>query len=132
MDKTNGDNFLSPFEFGLWSIQQEIIFRWGVFTIFRWDRINVPKGKREAIWWFVPRDEPDCYEICQWLEKEVGHNEREDTQMEDIVYPGLDVYIKPLEFSGIDPHMEREEVEKLARKLHQRLIDAVKKKKGGD
>jgi hypothetical protein len=125
----NGDDFICGHERHLWSLHQEVLHRWGVYTIFQWKRMHVGEMKNELIAWFVPRESPDCYEIIKWLEYELEKEIREPE--ED--WPGAEVDIAVVEFSAIEPYVDRDTSEKMAQQfaqvLKQKLIDAAKKKK---
>jgi len=125
----SGDDFICGHERYLWSIHQEVLHRWGVYTIFRWDRMNVPHKIPDMITWFVPRESPDCFEIVQWLQYELGKEEREPA--ED--WPGSEVHVEVMDFAGIEPYVDRDTSEKMARQfaemLKQKLIDHQNAKK---
>jgi hypothetical protein len=124
----SGDEFLSSFELRLWSLQQEIIFRWGVFTLFRWDRADVRFKINDHVWWFVPRASSQCFEISQFIEKELERDIREEHTFKDgTFFPGLDVTVKVLEFDGVQPYIEQDEILKMAENMTAQMMAYLKK-----
>ena len=126
----DGDNHLSSFDLKLWSLHQHIIVRWSCYTIFKVYHYNVPRQIDGLIMWFVPADHPFTYEVVKFLEHELETEKREATHFEpDLNFPGVDVKVSILTFSGIEPYLERSQVEKLAQES---LNTLLKWKKGHD
>lgn len=133
----NGDHFLSGNDRLIWSIHQDVLFRWGVYCIFKHTRINVPKGQAEMIEFFVPRDTTFRYEIIKHLEHELGALASDPIPAEDSGFehgwPGTKVMVRIMPFKGIDFHTPRDVVEKIAEEAVKNFHNAVeqhrKKKK---
>ena len=123
----DGDNLLSGFELKLWRLQQDIIFKWGTFTLFRWDRVNVPYQLPEMVTWFIPRDSSYCFEISQYVEKELKSLEREDVVVCGQNYPGCSTEIRIMEFSGVEPYVEDERIKELAENLLNSMMAKIRK-----
>jgi len=121
----DGDGLVSAHERKLWTLHQEIIFRWGVYTMFQWRRMHVGEMKDEHICWFVPREAPECYEIIKWLEYELGKEEREPSEG----WPGCQVHINVMECSCVEPYVDRDTSEEMAAKFAQMFKERIKKLK---
>jgi len=95
----------------------------GVYTIFKYATPDFRTGTPGLLEWFVPGDVPEREEIIAWLQKElVGFTqEPANTSEPDYPFPGQKVGISISFFSGIEPYLEREYVEKLARIMKERL-----------
>jgi hypothetical protein len=119
----NGDHFMCGKERALWSLHQEIILRWGVFTMFRWERMHVGKMQDECIYWFVPREAPECFEIIKGREYELEKEEREPE--ED--WPGCQVHIQVMECECLDPYIDRDINEVLCKKYAKMFQDKIQK-----
>jgi len=111
----NGDDCISPHEHHLWQIHQHILLNWGIYTMFQWRRMHVPNMVDEYIFWFVPRDAPNCFEITKWLEHELGQFEREPHHDGEFPFPGCQVKVNVMEFSGIMPYLDRDSSEEMAK-----------------
>jgi hypothetical protein len=143
IEELNGDHFLSPHLRNLWSIHQDIIFKWSTYTIFKYDRgIVLPSGQKtnSLLMWYVPRTAPDCFEICEWLEYElekfIEEPEEIETKRGIEYYPGADVDIKVVEFSAIEPYLDRDTYEAFLRtesgtikKQLEQYVEKMKKNK---
>ena len=125
MTDTPGDALLSPYYGRLWSFHQNILFRWGVYTLFTSAHYNVPEGTRGYITWLVPLDTPHRDEIVAYLNYELADLQREGAQVFDTFIPGRDVTVMVRVFSGVQPYVDRDTLEALAasatEQLHQRL-----------
>lgn len=115
--KEIGNDRLCGLELRLWGLQQTILLRWGVFTIFKWDRLDVRVPLDGLIQWFVP--DPCTYqrEIVMFLEHELESEQRSKTKE----YPGCDVQVDIMLFKGIEPYLERKVIEKIAEDMLHRL-----------
>ena len=96
-NKMNGDDFISGFLMKLWSLHQEIIFRWGTYTMFHYQR-GIPTAQKEHtipgyINWFVPRDDANCFEIIQFLEHELDHEREEGQWFGDCYFSFFQIFI---------------------------------------
>jgi len=124
----NGDHFMCAKERQFWSLHQEIILRWGVFTMFRWERMHVGKRQDECIYWFVPREAPECYEIIKWLEYELEKEEREPSEDSKFGYwPGCQVHVQVMECECVDPYIDRDINEVLCKKYAKMFQDKMQK-----
>lgn len=103
-----GDDCLSIHELQLWTILQDVLFRFQTLVLFRWDRMHVPQMRDEVITFFVPEDAPQRFEIVQFLEHEIAPFARQ--RQED--WPGSKVSVQVLDFRGLDPYMPRDLSEK--------------------
>lgn len=108
----SGDDYLSGMDHRLWQLHRHIIFKYGVYTLYKWDRWNCVTGEKGLIRWMVPKYADQCYEIVKFLEYEL---ESEKYKGDDIL-PGRDVEVSVCvdEYKGIDFYMEKDEREKLA------------------
>ena len=135
MDEMDGDNCLSSVDRQLWAIHQDVLFRWATYCIFKHQHINVPEYKAEHIEFFVPRDATFRYEIEAHLKHELGSFESKPTPADGGMpaWPGTKVTVRIMPFKGIDFHVPRDVVEKMAREaaknFKQAMIDRKKKKK---
>lgn len=115
-NEINGDEHICGFERRLWTLHQEILWRWGVYTIFRWDRMHVPMGIPEFVWWFVPREAPQCYEITQFIEEELKDVNREAAQLhpDEPPIPGAELRVVVAEFHCLEPYVENAKIKEIA------------------
>lgn len=109
----SGDQFLSGFELNLWRLHQDILYRFGVYAIFKWRMMNAPERKNGMLQWFVPDPCENQQALMEFLEQELREIERAPT--EEI--PGEEVAIhKSVHlFRGIDPYMTRATLDKVVR-----------------
>ena len=104
-----GDDFLSSHLKKLWALHRDIIYKWGVYTIFKWERWGHSTTKERLFThWFVPKHASQCFEIIKWLEYELKDEKFEP----DDGLPGTDVSIQVFEYDGLDPYIEQDEIEK--------------------
>ena len=134
MNKMNGDDLISGFLMKLWSLHQEIIFRWGTYTMFHYQP-GLPTAHKEHslpgyINWFVPKDDANCFEIVQFLEHELDHEREEGSWLGDTYFPPKEVNVNVLEYSGaIQPYIEYDTIKKMAADLVPRLMNHLKEMK---
>jgi len=126
----SGDDRLSPNIRHLWCIHQNVILRWGVYTIFKYELPDCRTGIPGRLEWFVPGDVPERQEIIDWLQKElVGFKEEPITDDKvDYHFPGQTVEVSISFFSGIEPYLEREQVQEIVRTMTERLVQQMKQK----
>jgi len=126
----NGDEHISSFEMGLWHIHQDIIFRWGVYTLFRWSRPDCRPGTQMPglVFWMIPRHCDSALEIYNWLEAELkDHKEDPITLKEfDHTYPGQGVVIHICEFAGVGPYVPLEQRKQMAEQMTKSFMKLLK------
>lgn len=129
-----GDAELSSHILKLWQLQQHVLLKWGTYCIFTWDMYSVPQRKKGYLRFFVPEDSTYRYEIVKFLEHELESENREpfeDPRL-DYRFPGVEMSVRVIPFSGLQWYLEREHVEAIAKEMMQRLMKAVKEKKKND
>jgi len=123
MQKPEGDDYLCGLELKLWSLVQEILFRWNTLVIFRWDRLDARYQTPGMIRFFVPHDATHRYEIVKFLDYEL---EREKLKA-GMDLPGRNVEIcDTMTFGGIEPYLPRDKSEAMAREFAKIFIPRVK------
>ena len=129
--KYKGDDYLSSMDLKMWSLVQEILFKWNTLVIFKKEMYNVPNQTKGFISFFVPEDCVFCYEIVSFLEKELEDEIQEETVLTDVTIPGVDVEISTVvhTFSGVPGHVDREIIEQMAKEFTKRLKMEIKKSK---
>lgn len=123
---------LSGYMNRLWSLQQHILMRWGVYTVFSEQCAIVPLGSRGYVRWLVPLDVPDREEIVEFVRHELDDLNTADMEGPDLdKFPGTDVEVRsgPLSrFGGIEPYVERDVVEKMVKGVLARLMEKFARK----
>lgn len=94
----NGNNLLSGIDVRLWSLQQEVIYRWHTYCIFTYRHINVPKRQASHILFYVPRNATFCYEIAEYLNKELESVRCKPIEDECGYWPGTKVDVTVVTF----------------------------------
>lgn len=129
----NGDDYISGFERGLWMLHQHILFKWGVYTTFKWERRHVPLMKNQLIEWFIPKDVTFAYEIAEFVKQELANEVYPSDQDGKFgPWPGAEVKIQVLFFDGIMGYVTQEESKKIAEeclKQFRMRIASLKKEK---
>jgi len=113
----NGDALVSGHMSRLWSLHQDILLRWGVYTMFTYEGYSVPEGRRARLNWLVPfvMEKDD---IIAYLKQELA-----DIRTESIgQIPGTDISYGAYPFSGVRPYIPRAELEKVSGELLQRIL----------
>lgn len=119
-----GDNLLSATDLALWSLVNEVLIRWKVLVIFKWQMLSVPEGKAGYVHFMVPSETEHKDAIVGFLKKEV-----QQFAQEPLIFPLADdlhtspgqtvrVDVGVDEFSGLRPytegnHLETETLDKL-------------------
>ncbi len=119
MSDHRGDSYYSAFEAKIWSLQQEVLFRWHTLVFYKYEMWNVPQRKNGRIMFFVPADATHRFEIVKFLEHELEKERREGRWIPEWeeYWPGMDVDIHTSveAFRGLDPYLERDQAEKMAK-----------------
>ncbi len=121
-----GDRLLSATDLTLWSLVNEVLLRWKVLVLFKWQMLNVPEGKAGYVHFMVPEDTPSKDQIVEFLRKEIKQFS-EEPNMSPIgnelhTTPGqtvrVDVAVE--EFKGLAPYLENEHLNReTAQKLQE-------------
>lgn len=125
----NGDDQLSAIDRKYWAIHHELIVSFECYTLFKYERWNCRTGRRGFLRWYVPRDHPQCFQIMQWLDHELDCERTTDWDMDDVVIPGMDVWVEVMEFSGVDYYIDRDTSELLAAQMLNRLKSELRYRK---
>lgn len=120
-------NGISGYMNRLWSLQQHILLRWGVYTVFEEQCPIVPMDARGWIHWHVPLDVPACEEIMAFVKHELADLNTPDRKHPSLgtTFPGTDVEVRAIiisRFNGIEPYVERDVLESMARKALERVM----------
>ncbi len=133
MSEPSGDDFLSSIDHKLWQLHRHIIFQWGVYTLFKYQMMNVPQGLSGTLSWYIPEGCDEQFEIRQWLEQELTQFESDPV---DLGYedgsgkiPGHEVHIHIMEFTGLDWYMDVAEVKSLAEDAARTFMNMLDKRK---
>ena len=127
-----GDARISGYEMRLWSLHQQVLFKWGVFTMFTFSSYNVPQKIRGFVKWLVPLDTPHRDDIVSYVEQELADLQTEDHEMFDMVVPGTDVHVEVLIFSGIQPYVEQAELQQWAKQFVEDLLARFRREDEGE
>jgi hypothetical protein len=108
---TKGDDYLCGFELNLWSLHQHVLLTWGVYTLFKWERMHVGEMRNGLILWFVPEGCHHQAEVTAFLEDELATMETKAERD----WPGTDVSVhhSVALFRGVQPYLEREPRERM-------------------
>lgn len=120
-----GDDCLSSVDHQLWSIVNHVLLHWHTLVIFKWQMYNVPKLENGFIQFFVPYDAEKRDEIIAFLEHEL-----EPLKLEAAAdWPGRDIeiYASIEIFNGLEPYMERDKSEAIARRFAEDFLRRIKR-----
>lgn len=120
---------LSGIDRKLWRLQQDILFKWATFCVFKYRTYNCVNQTRGLIQFFVPADASHRYEIVEYLESELERERQEPIELPDLDYkcPGTEIKVLVHTFSGITPYIDRDAVDELAAQAYQYLVAVVKR-----
>ena len=105
----DGDKLISGHECRLWSLVRHVLHEWGTLVAFRAQSYDFPGRLRGYVTFFVPLDSPARDEIVAFLERELGELKADDWEWLGETYPGTDISVDVVHFSGIDPYVTVEE-----------------------
>lgn len=132
-----GDDYLSGVDLKLWGIVHYILVTWNTLVIFKHKQYSVPAQMPGLIEFFVPSDSVDKDKIREFLEVELASLKQEPYELLDLNYkhPGVNVYVRVHEFTGVEPYLPDEVVRRISEKAVSRLkeeLDRMMKKEGRD
>lgn len=113
-----GDDLLSANDCHYWSLCYQVLKKFGVPVIFKYERGSVPHRIDGGISWFIPQERFE--EIKQYLYYELRRDIRagQDIECSDgrkEWFPGFRVEFYP--FSGLSSYLERDDSERMTRNL---------------
>jgi hypothetical protein len=135
MGRFEGDDMIASIDLQIWSVIREILLRWNTLVIFRWFRYSVPDQSPGLVQFFVPGDSRHRYEIEKFIMEELGetlNREPHDMGFSDGSgkFPGTKMEVVRVgvsAYSGMNPHVDRAVVEKMAREMTTRFISEIKR-----
>lgn len=126
----NGDGCLSPFMRNLWALTYSCLIEFQCPVIFTVQGPNVPQKYDQFITFFVPSTNENCYEVIQYLKKELKNEERAANDGEYGYFYGVHVYV--FEYTETDPYMKRADSKKMAQSLMKSFFNKINKLKGSN
>jgi len=127
----NGDDHLSGFTRGLWTLAYSCLYKFGCPVIFKTFGPDVPRKLGSYIDFFVPTYHPQCTEVVEYLKKELAHEERPDTINKDGDF-WYGTHITIHEYSGLELYTEYEDVQKMARSFMEDFMKKIKSLDGAN
>lgn len=120
----NGDNCLSGFTRGLWSLAYSCLYKFGCPVIFKTFGPDASRKLGSYIDFFVPTYHPQCAEVIEYLKQELAHEERPDQEVEGEFWWGTHITIH--EYSGLELYTEYADVQKMAKSFFEDFIKKCK------
>jgi len=123
MSDLSGDMHVSELLLRLWSLVSHVMLRWSTLVIFDWQRYDVPQYRAQVIRFLVPAAATHRFEIIQFLEYELEPLKRAAKTVLETKWPGSEVEVvaSAEPFSGLQPYMTRDEVERYAREFLEQI-----------
>lgn len=112
----NGDDLLNANQRRLWELHQHVLWKWGTYCLFTHRRVSVPSQLPEEIVFMVPKDATHRYEIEDYLRYELAEFAQEpyDDDSGDLPWPGTEVHVHVVPFSGVEPYADRDAMGRIA------------------
>lgn len=127
----NGDNHLSSFTRGLWTLAYSCLYKFGCPVIFKTFGPDVPRKMGTYIDFFVPTYHPQCAEVIEYLKKELDHEERPDSESKNGEF-WYGTHITIHEYSGLELYTEYEEIQKMSRAFMEDFMKKIKSLDGAN
>jgi hypothetical protein len=124
----NGDSRLSSFTRRLWMLTYSCLYKYEcpvIFTVFGPD---APRKTNQYITFFVPALHPNASQVIQYLKEELQDDQHPEQIHNGEFWPGTNIEV--LEYSGVEPYLERQECRKLAENMAKSFMEHVKTIKG--
>jgi hypothetical protein len=117
----DGDMFISINDQKFWTLQQDVLIRYGALIFCKYQMINVPKGTPTMFMFFIPKDAPNAFEIYKYIEYETANwktpvikaKPQDIAEGRDWDWPGTEVKIEIVEFDGIGAHIPRDRMDEI-------------------
>ncbi len=126
----DGNDILNSNTRRVWELHQHILWKWGVYCLFKHRDINVPQGIPEHIIFMVPQDSTHRYEIEEFLKHELEGMKVESFKSEVVDWPGTKIEVFVIPFSGVKPYLDRDAGERIAEegmKLFRQMLAKIRK-----
>jgi hypothetical protein len=115
IDKSQGDNWLAPFDRHLWELTYHLFIKFKTIVWFKYFPPNAPEKRDASLVWFISGDHPDFNRIRFYIfnefKGEVNPGKEMDIKGEPFYSPGMSMDVLP--FSGPQGYITREEVTKI-------------------